>query len=603
MLLAAATPAGLAGQAAAPRIASVPTTEPIPSFSWWAESPDGRFLLADSDAPQLYDRSTRRWEAVPGAQLRRNPVWSPNGRFIAYAMSSDEDRTPYLWIQPMDSATARPNGTARRVSNVRGEFPSWSPDSRRLAFVSRSGGSYRLMTIPFNGGDPELLYESPGNGAFAAWSPDGQFVSSIHNVANGPTLALRVNVATRRAEESPAPPGQLVGYSRDGSRLAYHEFATGLLTVTSPADGRVVGRFVVPGNNLAWSRSSPDELLAREGVMPEQLQRLSLPSGQVRTIGALTENHHTNVAFSPDGTRLAYVRESDGVAQVMIASADGSGARALGQSGSIDLLTWSPAGTHLAYRNAPGGALRVIEVASGTDRALVQPTDAAARLGGAVGWRSDGQAVRYVWRPQGPQTTRREVREVTLAGADRLVTTLSAPGGFPTIANDTLLLLMQPDGVDAVSLRSGELRRIYSGTTRNQMGSGIGFSRDGEWIVFVGSEDPYPNNFPVLLSLRTGQTRRLPNGLGGEIFSAKFHPDGMNLVTQHCLPCASGEEKWDFVLLPMNGDPARVLTADQREYRSFEGDPAISPDGSSVIWIAEKVWDARLVTLRIPGSR
>jgi Tol biopolymer transport system component len=564
----------LAAQVPIGQVTVVPMSATHPdALGWWAESPDGRFYVATRAAGtnERYDRTTGRWEPVPELEIGPNPVWSPNGRFIAFHRTSEGERDPYIWIQPMDPATGWPNGTARRVSNVLGTFPSWSPNSRRLAFLSNSPQTYRLMVMPFNGGDAETLFEAPGEGGFTAWSPDGQYVSSVHGPGR---LALRVNVATKGAQEFPAPMGQLIGYSRDGARLAYFDFMASLISVTSAASGELLQRVQVPHGtrNPAWSRASPGEIMGHQLLIPSHLQMISLPGGQMRALGPIEPSNIAWPRFSPDGRRLAYLRDVDGLRQVHVAGPDGSGARALGERGDIDRLAWSPAGTHIAYLTGASGLLRVIDVAAGSDRVLVQPGDEVARPGAALQWRIDGQAVRYVWRPQGAQTVQREIREVTLAGADRLLTIITSLTGQPTFVNDTLLLLLQGDGVDGVDLRTGELRRLYTGGTRGD-NSGFGVSRDGEWVVFAGREGTrYPDltYFPVMLSLRTGQSRRIPNALGGQIFAVQFHPDGRNLVVEECLTCAEDIEKWDVVLLPLNGDPGRVLTSGQPSYRGFE---------------------------------
>ena len=68
------------------------------------------------------------------------PVWSPDGRRIAY--SSDENGMPQLFVMDADGSNAR------QLSDIWGEYPTWSPDGSRIAFASSMGGS-----TPF--GDPD----------------------------------------------------------------------------------------------------------------------------------------------------------------------------------------------------------------------------------------------------------------------------------------------------------------------------------------------------------------------------------------------------------------------------------------------------------------
>jgi Tol biopolymer transport system component len=90
-----------------------------------------------------------------------DPVWSPDGRWIAYRDSQDDARKNGLWV-------VRPNGAGRhRVTAATGSF-AWSPDGRRLAV---SAGSDVLIL----GVDGRVLRRvRTGFGAKVAWSPDGR---------------------------------------------------------------------------------------------------------------------------------------------------------------------------------------------------------------------------------------------------------------------------------------------------------------------------------------------------------------------------------------------------------------------------------------------
>ena len=63
------------------------------------------------------------------------PVWSPDGRSLAFVMNST------LTVMPVDS-TGTPTGAVRRVNGEIADAPSWSGDSRRLLYLSK--GRLRL---------------------------------------------------------------------------------------------------------------------------------------------------------------------------------------------------------------------------------------------------------------------------------------------------------------------------------------------------------------------------------------------------------------------------------------------------------------------------
>jgi Tol biopolymer transport system component len=90
------------------------------------------------------------------------PSWSPQG-VIAYAFTGPDG---------FGIATVRPDGTDRRIllagaTNTYYESPAWSPDGRRLAYVSNGG----VFVMNADGSGARQLARS----AIApAWSPDGR---------------------------------------------------------------------------------------------------------------------------------------------------------------------------------------------------------------------------------------------------------------------------------------------------------------------------------------------------------------------------------------------------------------------------------------------
>jgi Tol biopolymer transport system component len=563
-----------------------------------AESPNGRFFVTEDLAGNFvrFNRATGRWDTdntIQPWQAR----WSPNGRFLSYTRAVPGTPDRYVWVVPMDTITGMPRGTPRRISTRTGWRSAWSPDGSRIAFVSVDSAHTRVVSVPFNGGDEQVLYENQGpvgvagNGALF-WTPDGKHII-------GPSVAhlIRINVNTRRIDSLPLPRMQMIGYSPDGARIAQFDYQNQRILISSAADGRQLQLLNLPQRVFpsGWSATVPNAFTALHNPIPGDVERVSIPDGALTTVIPVSDEIGA-VHLSPDGRQVAFVKRGLTSSHLFVSGVDGSTARSIGSGVSIRVVQWSPDGKQVAFlTTGVAKAVHVADVAKGSSRTLVTATP-GTEIGMALGWRSDGQAVRYVWRPRLDGAAVREAREVTMTGASRVLAPLPIRPAEtrPQFINDTLALLRNNRGVTAVNLRTGATRSLYSGTTREL--DDFGVSPDGQWIVFAVWNGG--NSEPLILSLTTGEQRRIPYTLRAELGEIRFHPDGRQLVATACTQC-NNDERWDVVLLPINGDPTRVLTSSKRDYRSF-ADISVAPDGRSVIFSGEKSWNMRLVTVNLP---
>jgi TolB protein len=142
--------------------------------SW---SPDGSKIaltLSKDGNPEIYVIS-----ASTGKILRRltnnraidtSPAWSPDGREIAFV--SDREGGPQIFVMNAEG------GNQRRVS-MNGSYnttPTWSPrkGARVLAYTTRDGGSFDIVTLDLETRKMVRITQGQGNNEEPSFSPNGR---------------------------------------------------------------------------------------------------------------------------------------------------------------------------------------------------------------------------------------------------------------------------------------------------------------------------------------------------------------------------------------------------------------------------------------------
>ena len=141
----------------------------------------------------LLDRYGKRTGQIGQRALYDSAVLSPDGKSVA-AVTHDLDNESFdLFV--LDVATG---AEKRLTTSARTEFvysPVWSPDSKRLAYVTMRAGKQRVYAQGADGqGSEELLFTNPGDFMdLSDWSQDGQFLTfAISNIGGGDLYILKV---------------------------------------------------------------------------------------------------------------------------------------------------------------------------------------------------------------------------------------------------------------------------------------------------------------------------------------------------------------------------------------------------------------------------
>ncbi|MEO2045285.1 MAG: sugar-binding domain-containing protein [Pirellulales bacterium] len=117
-----------------------------------------------------------------------SPVWSPDGKRIAFV--SDRDGDWEIYVMNADGSDQR------RLTRSQGAdlAPTWSPDGRQIAFESDRGGDSDIYVIGSDGEDQRILVDRAGHDLEPCWSPNGD---SIAWIAQGSSRRELLAVDTR----------------------------------------------------------------------------------------------------------------------------------------------------------------------------------------------------------------------------------------------------------------------------------------------------------------------------------------------------------------------------------------------------------------------
>lgn len=111
------------------------------------------------------------------------PALSPDGKTVAFTARSVNVEAN---TQPRDVyAVSMDGGTPRQLTRqgTMNERPRWSPDGKKIAFVSNASDSSQVWTMNADGSEPKQITSLASEASGVVWSPDGKhllFVSEVY---------------------------------------------------------------------------------------------------------------------------------------------------------------------------------------------------------------------------------------------------------------------------------------------------------------------------------------------------------------------------------------------------------------------------------------
>jgi Tol biopolymer transport system component len=257
-----------------------------------------------------------------------------------------------------------PDGTSLRNLTPEGAFeysPVWSPDGRRLLFISDSdlyvmnadGTGRTLVTA----GQPEI-------GSYR-WSPDGRMIAFTYTgfIGDEPFEDLWVMQADGSGQIKVAADGSTPSWSPDGRRIAY---AGGGQIHIVTADGRSDVRVTNQPFRASAPAWSPDgsqiAFVTTVDVLPDRPAPkhifLISPDGTGSVDLTQQRGDDESPTWSPDGSKIVFEITEEGNlgSEVAVMNRDGSGRSNLTNRPGFDLSPdWSPDGSKIVFHRSTDG--------------------------------------------------------------------------------------------------------------------------------------------------------------------------------------------------------------------------------------------------------
>lgn len=405
--------------------------------------------------------------------------------------------------------------------------PTFSPDGNYLAYEwsGEQGDNRDIYLKPVNGGLPLRLTADPANDLNPAWSPDGRHVAFVRRSKEGAAI-YETTV--------PAGPERKIANFRPGPEY-------------------------LDGRRLDWSPDGKSLAVADMAGSSKQhaIFLVSVDTGDERqlTSPATDDLGDVEPAFSPDGSQLAFVRESHYLVRelYLIPSSGGEAKRLTFDNKKVLGIAWTPDGREIVFSSDPNGGytLRRIPATGG------QSVPVAGTSGFSSGWGN-------------------HIDELSIARqGNRMAYTqwFQDINAYRIEAPNASAPIKPPEPVNATSQWESDFR----------------YSPDGKRLAFASDR---LGNLEIFVCESDGSNTFQLTHLGEpETGSPRWSPDGQFIAfdSRH-----NGNS--DIFIVKASGGEVRRLTTDNAE----DAVPFWSPDGRSVYFSSKRSGDWQI--WRVPSE-
>jgi Tol biopolymer transport system component len=463
----------------------------------------------------FYDRTGKQVGQAFGERALYGPaVLSPDRTRVAIVKNDLDNETGDLFVLEIASGKETRLTTSKKTESV--QSPVWSPNGKQLAYVQIRDGKEGVYRRAADGtGDEELLYKNPS--AFldlSDWSLDGRYLAFSKSDLSGGALYVFPLTVPQSQQAASEPREVFHGemqlgaprFSPDGRYLSYLQVNIQLQKAevfVRPVDGsggpwqisdgaRSPGFWRNDGKELYYGNQQANVMVAQVNTSPSfSFTKPSVLFGPPNGVPLNVRD------LSRDGERFLVLPPPRGpqLQQLTIFDREGKLVSKVGEPGLYAAPMFSPDGTHLAVRKTDlktgTNLIWTMDIDTGKAVAVNDETHPAQ----GFMWSPDGKYILYVgirgtgtavalgiYRKPADGSGSEELlyRHTAATGVD--LTDISPDGKYLLCGSGGVLLVVPLTGTDPLARKAIEF-------SRGEFDETVGrFSPDGKFIAYRSDE-------------------------------------------------------------------------------------------------------------------
>jgi eukaryotic-like serine/threonine-protein kinase len=247
-------------------------------------------LLRPSSNQPVYDITPLT--SFSGSETR--PALSPDGQQLAFVWAGEPPGEPGVYVKQIEGGMQPVRASA---PNLRADYPCWSADGSKVAYVREDQSRVSVFIAPAAGGAERLLVQYDGSAAPIDWSADGKWIAASEADRTAESIFL-ISVETgaqRRVSRAPAGVQERnPAFAPDGHTLVFLRVVTALqnqlyrqkLKADGTPDGEahLVSPRAWPARSVDWTADGHHVIIPATIGSHLQFWNVTVSNGEARRL-------------------------------------------------------------------------------------------------------------------------------------------------------------------------------------------------------------------------------------------------------------------------------------------------------------------------------